>query len=125
MSHQQGKRMTKQQRVNLFHAHMRLVLPSASPQEAWRRMSEALASVEDIHAPPGETPMTILALSHRDVRSYGEGGFAIPLLGYRVFLNANGAIAIHNDYEGGAVFLTMPGADHVPFEPVPGWKYAF
>jgi hypothetical protein len=88
-------------------------------------MSEALASVEDIHAPPGETPMTILALSHRDARSYGEGGFAIPLLGYRAFLNANGAIAIHNDYEGGGVFLTMPGSDHVPFEPVPGWKYAF
>lgn len=117
--------MNKQQRIILFHEAMASAPLAASPQDAWTVMASVLAAVEANHVPAGEAPMTIHPLTHADVRPYGNGGHAIPLIGYVVFLNANGAIGIRNDWAGGVLSLTRPGADGVPFAPVPGWRYPF
>ena len=117
--------MTKQERIALFYAGMANQPLAASPQQALLAMQGVLAQIEAKYAPEGAAPMTIHDLAFRDVQAYGEGGFAIPLIGYVIFLNANGAVGIRDDWANGAMSLLRDGADGVPFKPVPGWKYRF
>lgn len=97
--------------------------PAECPKSAWELISSVLESVEDEYAPEAEEKMTILSLSNKDVKPYGDGGYAIPLIGYVVYLNSNGAIRIENAYNSGLPSVELPGADGRPFQKIDGWSY--
>ena len=87
-------------------------------------MQGVLAEIEKTNAPVGSEHMTILELTNKDVQRYGADGYAIPLIGYMIFLNSNGAIGIWDDWNGGFL-LEMPGSDGKQFVPTEGWRYQF
>lgn len=117
--------MDKKNRVKLFHDEMQNRPPASDPSSALKVMLDVLAEIEAQHAPQGSQHMTIPALTHPDVQAYGAGGYAIPLIGYVIFLNQNGAIGIKDDWNGGIFSLQKSGADGTPFTLVQGWRYQF
>jgi hypothetical protein len=116
--------MNKKIRIALFHQDMELCQPAKDPASALKMMQGVLAKIENANAPPGSEHMTILELTNKDVQTYGAGGYAIPLIGYMIFLNSNGAIGIKDDWNGG-FSLEMPGGDGKQFVPIHGWRYQF
>ncbi|MBY8198419.1 hypothetical protein KW541_22220 [Vibrio fluvialis] len=115
--------MKKKERIDVFDARMKDQAPVECPKLAWELLSSVLKSVEDDYAPQGEEKMTILSLNHKDVKKYGDGGYAIPLIGYVVYLNPNGAIQIESSYNHGLPSVELPGADGKPFQKIEGWSY--
>ncbi|MFS6536541.1 hypothetical protein V6D52_04465 [Idiomarina loihiensis] len=115
--------MNKKERIEIFDERMKEQEPASCPNSAWKLLSDVLASVESEYAPEAEEKMTILSLSNKDVKAYGQGGYAIPLIGYTIYLNPNGAIQIENAYKRGKPSVELPGADGIPFEKVDGWSY--
>lgn len=116
--------MKKKDRIALFHQEMVNCQAAKDPFSALEMMQGVLAKIENINAPTGSEHMTILELTNKDVRSYGVGGYAIPLIGYMIFLNSNGAICIKDDWNGGVSF-EMAGCDGRKFSPIDGWRYQF
>ncbi|MDH1558739.1 hypothetical protein DP090_019540 [Pseudomonas sp. MDMC216] len=114
--------MNKKNRIALFHQDMASCLPAKDPSSALKMMQGVLAKIENTNAPQGSGHMTILDLTNKDVQAYGAGGYAIPLIGYMIFLNPNGAIGIRDDWNGG-FSLEMPGDDGKQFVPIRSWSY--
>ncbi len=117
--------MEKKNRIALFHEEMQLQAPASNPLTSWTTMINVLSAIEVLHAPIGTEHMTILGLDNKDVQAYGQGGYAIPLIGYTVFINANGAIGIKSAYQNGVYTLLRPGADGMNFLADPGWTYQY
>lgn len=116
--------MNKKDRIALFHQEMANCQAAKDPFSALKIMQGVLAKIENENAPPGSEHMKILELTNKDVQSYGVGGYAIPLIGYMILFNSNGAIRIR-DYWNEGVSFEMPGDDGKQFVPIDGWHYQF
>ncbi|WP_045460025.1 hypothetical protein [Vibrio hyugaensis] len=108
--------MDKKRRIAKFDNLMNQQSPASCPVSAWELLTRVLANVESNHAPVDEEKMTILPLDHKDVSKLENGGFSIPLIGYKILLNPNGAIRIINYYNRMLPSVDLPGADGKGFD---------
>jgi hypothetical protein len=106
--------MRKNDRISIFDERVLNVACASSPGEVWKNLSELLREVEDEYTPDGCEKMTILELSNENVQPYGLGGYMIPLIGYEILINANGAFRIKNIYKSS--FNDFCNRDSTPFE---------
>lgn len=108
-------RLQKIDRLNLFFERLSQQSSVNSPNDAWDLISRVLGEIEKEYAAPGDI-MTISRLDDQTVQQSKERGYEIPLIGYYIFINKNGAICIHELWGTGKKYrFNMNSAQGSPY----------
>lgn len=110
--------MQKHQRLNAFLQKLTDSDGASSVDEARALMRTLIASVEAVHAPAGETHMTVPEPGGGPMRTFNDGGVLIHLNAHLLYINPTGAIGIVRYEEMETLWYTRPAADGTPFVPM-------
>ena len=113
--------MDKKTRLSLFKDALSVEDGASCAQATLDLLESTLKRIEHKNVQDGEEIMTISERNKRLVQEYGVGGLYIPLIGHKVYINANGAIKI-TEIKSDSVFLEKANNASETFKEVAGWK---
>ncbi|GAA0689992.1 hypothetical protein GCM10009104_15720 [Marinobacterium maritimum] len=116
--------MDKNARLLLFRDALTVEVGASCAKSALELLESTLKRIEHENVQNGEEVMTISEGNEKFVQEYGVGGLYIPLIGHKVYINANGALKI-TDNQSDSVFLEKENNTSEMFKEVVGWKPKF